>query len=42
MTPLDRFAWWLAKPANCDKALAVCVGVFVAVWFMTGEWSPIP
>jgi len=42
MTPFDRFAWWLAKPVNCNKVLAVFVGIFAAVWWLTGEWSPLP
>lgn len=41
MTEFDRFALWLSKPSNCDKVIAVSVGVFAAVWWLTGDYSPI-
>jgi len=39
---MERFGWWIAKPANCDKVYAVAF-VFVGVaWWLLGDYSPLP
>jgi len=42
MSPADRFAWWISKPHNCNKVIAVFAGVAFAVLWMTGDYSPLP
>lgn len=42
MSWFDRFAWWGSKPENCDKILFAFFGAAAAVWFFTGDWSPLP
>lgn len=42
MTQFDRFAWWLSKPANCNKVIAVFACIAFAVLFFTGDHSPLP
>lgn len=42
MTPADRFAWWISKTSNCNKVIAVWIGITFAVLWLTGEHSPLP
>lgn len=42
MTWLDRFGWWIAKPANCSKVAAVYVGILLSFMLIAGDWGMIP
>lgn len=42
MPIFDRLAWWLSKPRNCDRVYFAVLALLAAVWWLTGEWSPLP
>lgn len=39
---MNRLALWLSKPRNCDIIYFITLGSLAAVWWLTGEWSPLP